>query len=138
MDIYLHLPSGSEPPEQFLDEPFKAIIIIEQKVTGEWRNQISNWLVDADCKYMMAWGQDCSLWDEAVDWACIDQQIDINDETNFVITTWHENESLMDVFEFAQLAVHPVLQLTKLAVIYIGERDQQLRFENIHQAITSR
>ena len=50
-------------------KPFKAIVVIEDRPTPEWETQASKWLVDSGCLYMMAWGEDCSSWDDSVDWA---------------------------------------------------------------------
>jgi hypothetical protein len=42
---------------------------------------------------MMAWGRECSSWDDSVDWANIDKFGDspIPDD-ECVVTTWHEDE----------------------------------------------
>lgn len=52
--IYIKLPSNSEPNDISLFNPFKAVVIIEDEVTNEWQNKISDWLVESGCKYMMA------------------------------------------------------------------------------------
>jgi hypothetical protein len=49
--------------------PFRAVVVVEEPVSAEWRAVASRWLVDADCLYMMAWGHECSLWDDSVDFA---------------------------------------------------------------------
>jgi len=53
---YLHLASGQEPPSLGGPSPFKAVLVIEQPFTAEWQSMVSEWLVQAGCLYMMAWG----------------------------------------------------------------------------------
>ena len=51
----------------------------------------------------MAWGVDCSLWDDSVDHADLERfgYSDIP-EDEFVMTTWHEGDTLEEVFWFAR------------------------------------
>src|SRR3546814_2317896 len=65
---YFHLRPGHSPPELH-GAPYRAVVIIEAPVTAEWRSLVSAWLVKSGCLYMMAWGPDCSLWDDSVDYA---------------------------------------------------------------------
>lgn len=133
MDIYLQLPNGSQPPNTPFKDVFKAVVIIEQDVSNDWRNQISDWLVESGCKYMMAWGRDCSLWDDAVDWTCVINEVD-GGIHNLVMTTWHERDSLEEVFYFAQHhAIHPDWNLETLVVIHISETDKTQEFEALHK-----
>jgi hypothetical protein len=52
----------------------------------------------------MAWGLDCSLWDDSVDYANIEKCGDggIPDD-QFVITTWHTGDTLEEVVRFAKI-----------------------------------
>lgn len=67
--------------------PFKAVVVIEAEVSKEWQANVSKWLVNSGCFYMMAWGKDCSSWDCSVDLANIDLYEDEIPEDGFVITT---------------------------------------------------
>jgi hypothetical protein len=50
---------------------------------------------------MSAWGNECDLWDDSVDWATIDKESnDIQPEGECVMTTWHENETLEEAAGF--------------------------------------
>ena len=88
--IYVHLPAGKQPPE-LPAALSRVIVIVEDEVTDEWRDHISEWIVRLGCLYMMAWGKDCSKWDDSVDFANLEQH-DFGDipDNNFVMTTWHE------------------------------------------------
>lgn len=70
----------------------------------------------------MAWGVDGSSWDDCVDMANI-EQFDFKDipSESFVMTTWHENETLSEVFWFAkQCAFHPAVDLQHTLLLHIA------------------
>ncbi len=124
---YLHLAPNSPLPACPFREPFSTVIIINSSVTGEWRNEVSKWLVDNGCLYMMAWGIDCSLWDDSVDSANLAafNFAEIPDDS-FVMTTWHDKEPLEDVLWFAlHAADHPTVKLDQLLLIDISRKDRQ-------------
>lgn len=89
-------------PDLGLEAPFRAVVILDAAYTSEWQDRASEWLVDQGCRYMMAWGPDCSSWDDSVDWAVIGSGEEDIPDHRFVITSWHENESLEQVMWFAQ------------------------------------
>lgn len=84
-------------------KPYRCVVVIEDQVSKDKQNEISDWLVATGCLYMMAWGPDCSSWDDSVDASNCEQfNYESIPEESFVMTTWHENESLDEVFWFAQ------------------------------------
>ena len=119
---YLHLKPGDNPPRLEGVAPFKAVVVIDSEVTPEWQAQVSDWLVRSGCRYMMAWGQKCSDWDSSVDEANL-AMFDFGEisDDDFVITTWHENESLQDVFWFSERSAnHPSLEIEATYIIHIA------------------
>ena len=123
---YIHLLPGAALPELSCLQPFKAVVIVESAVTSEWQAQVSSWLVGSGCRYMMAWGIECSSWDDSVDHASLDvfDHREAPDDT-FVMTTWHEDQSLSDVFGFSKnWAHHPILELKDLVVVHISENER--------------
>jgi hypothetical protein len=70
---YLRLQHSDPFPALDDFSPFKAIVVIEDVVDPEWQMAASKWLADTGCRYMMAWGKDCSSWDDSVDLANLDQ-----------------------------------------------------------------
>jgi len=62
---------------------------------------------------MLAWGHECSVWDDAVDWANVSEfDFKTIPPERFVMTTWHENETMEEVFWFAKnCAGHPTIPL---------------------------
>lgn len=122
---YIHLPSGSQPPETTFRQR-RVIVIIEQPVNDDWQNHISDWIVASGCLYMMAWGLECLSWDDSVDHAVL-RQFDYREipDENFVMTTWHDDEPLSEVFVYNQLcAFHPTIDLPCVTILHISESDQ--------------
>lgn len=129
MDYYQISNKGSLPEISNL-KPFKCVVVVEEEVDIEWQRQVSEWLVKSGCLYMMAWGKKCSSWDDSVDEANLKEWSyeDIPDES-FVMTTWHEKESLSEVMWFAvHSAFHETCELEKIVVLHIAKVPQEFRF----------
>ena len=123
---YLHLYPGCDLPPIGLASPFKAVLVLERAVAADWQSRVSEWLVKSGCLYMMAWGVECSSWDDSVDWAKL-SVVGLDDipDDQFVMTTWHNDESLADTFWFAGFtAHHPMVPLEHIAIIDIGPTHQ--------------
>lgn len=123
---YLHLPAGRQPSPLSLPA-FKAVVIIDEDVTSEWRDLVSDWLVAAGCLYMMAWGHECSAWDDSVDHANL-RVFDYHEvpDDQFVMTTWHENELLSEAFlQSAFAAFHPTIELTQTLIVDVSSVDRK-------------
>jgi hypothetical protein len=119
---YVHLHPGDTPPLLGEPGPFKAVVVIDADVTPEWRGQVCNWLVSSGCRYMIAWGKDCSAWDSSVDEANL-VMFDYEEVTDddFVMTTWHADQPLQEAFWFSQFcAMHPSLELEKTYIVHIS------------------
>jgi hypothetical protein len=118
--------------------PFLAIVAIDEPVAPEWQGRMSQWLIESGCLYMMAWGIDCSSWDDSVDIAALeaDDYADVPDE-RFVMTTWHKNETLSEVFDFAKRHARPAsdkVQLSETVVFHISSKSCQHEFETLYAA----
>jgi len=50
---YLHLVPEQPPPVLAHTSPFKAVVIVDADVSGEWQALVSEWLVNSRCLYMM-------------------------------------------------------------------------------------
>ena len=124
---YRNLHPNGPLPTLKVDGPFAAVLVIEAAVVPEWQNRASRWLVDSGCLYMMAWGQDCSSWDHSVDDANLSafDYGEIPDEA-WVVTTWHNEEPLDEVFWFAShCAHHPTgIEIPTTLILDIGSHDR--------------
>ncbi|MBX9575489.1 MAG: hypothetical protein K2X07_07620 [Caulobacteraceae bacterium] len=119
---YLHLPSGSHLPVNEDAAPFIAVVVVEQPVEAGWQDHVSEWLVASRCHYMCAWGLDASSWDDSVDWAS--RRLNGADELpddKWVMTTWHDHESLDQVFRYAgHCAQHPTIDLERVLIVHVA------------------
>jgi hypothetical protein len=125
---YLHLIPDHVPPE-IGEAPFLAIMIAEEPVSNAWRNQISSWLIASNCLYFVAWGIECEDWHDCVDWANLEAHDfgDIPDD-RFVMTTWHDKESLSEALWFAgNCASHPDVALDKAVILHVAQHEQRVR-----------
>lgn len=134
--IYIHLVPGCTPPE-ITSTPSKFIVVIESDVGDQWRNRVSDWMVAAGCLYMMAWGRECSAWDDAVDWAniarCGNGPIP---DSEFVVTTWHEDEQLSDVFWFSRtMAKHSCVDLARTVILAISTENRERELLGLYENI---
>ena len=132
---YVHLPSGLALPS-LLAKPRRIMVLIEQNVAPEWQDAVSKRIIESGCLYMMAWGQNCSSWDDSVDHANL-ERFDYGDvpEEDFVMTTWHENEALCEVFFFARVcAFHPTIALPVLTILDIREEPRESAILALHEA----
>ena len=126
--IYIQLRPGEKLPSISHLKPFAAIVLVEEVVDPEWQRVTSTWLVESGCRYMMAWGMECASWDDSVDIANLEQfNFGEIPEDDRVMTTWHADESLSEVFWFAKnSAFHPTVNLDRFALVHIsmkGNRD---------------
>jgi len=122
---YFRIQQGEPLPDIALHAPFRAVVIIESQYTSEWQDEVSDWLVNSGCLYMMAWGPRCSEWDDSVDYA-MQKRFDFEEapDESFVMTTWHNNESLEEVFWFAQFCAHdPYVELNSL-IVHVSDTDR--------------
>lgn len=118
---YIHLAPNQKLPDGPV-RPFKAVVIVEEPSTAEWQKLVSEWLVASGCLFMLAWGHECSSWDDSVDYANLDvfDYGDIPDD-KFVMTTWHDNEPLSEVLWFAACgAAHSDVPLDLLVLVHIA------------------
>lgn len=119
---YLHVQPDGELPRWRASEPFRCVVVVQADVSPGWRSNVSGWMLREGCLYMMAWGSECSRWDDAVDDENL-SRFDYGDipEDKFVMTTWHEDQSLSEVFWFAkELAHHPTVALRDTLLLHIA------------------
>lgn len=116
-------------------QPFKAVVVIDDEVPQTWQWDVSRWLVSSGCRYMMAWGPECSSWDDSVDKANL-EIFDYGEipESEFIMTTWHEDEELSDVFWFCKhSAGHPFRKLDNAVILHISKEDKRELLEGEYE-----
>jgi hypothetical protein len=128
-------PNGSLEPYQG-GRPFRAIVVVEEAVEPTWQSIASKWLVDSGCVYMLAWGRECSSWDTSVDLANL-QAYDYGDipDDGFVMTTWHEQEPLSEVFWFAKnCAFAETVEIVDTVVFHVSRVDRNEEYSQLYAA----
>ena len=124
---YLRIAPGMMLPSMEPFAPFRAVVISDLAVSLDWQTAVSQWLVQSGCLYAMTWGANCSSWHDSIDMANI-EQFNFNEipDDKFVMTTWHENETLSEVFWFCrEQAFHPTVAVTNSLLLHISEDEQQ-------------
>ena len=123
-------------PDIPVSPPSRVVVVAEVVVNAEWQAKVSRWLARSGCLYMLAWGTNCSTWDDSVDAANIEQvQFDDIPEDQFIMTTWHADEPLNEAFWFAKhSAFHPVVDLERTVLLHISEIDNQEKLLRIYAA----
>lgn len=125
---YLHLRPEQDPPSLGDRRSFRAVIVLAQATSAEWRDAVSRWLVESGCLYMMAWGEGSSAWDDSVDLANLETfGFGEIPEDRVVMTTWHDNETLSEAFGFSyRCAHHPTVALNDTIIVDVGPRDRRV------------
>lgn len=119
---YLHLKPEAALPEISRAVPARMVVIAEAEVSAKWQSIVSDWIVASGCLYMMAWGVNCSSWDDSVDIANLENfKFGEIPENHFVMTTWHTAEPLPEVFWFSKNnAFHPTVELQRTVLLHIS------------------
>ncbi|MDH0867548.1 hypothetical protein [Mitsuaria sp. GD03876] len=121
--VYLWLSPDVEFPRLPFGTPFRALVVSELHPEAARQSAICEWLAASGCRYLMAWGQEASSWDDSMDWAALERSgyvVDADGE-DFIPTTWHDGESLAEVLHFASNhAKHPTLELEDLLVLRLA------------------
>ncbi len=125
---YIHLrPNDPLPPALTLIAPNKVVVLAEHAVETAWQNALCDWLVSSGCRYAMAWGVDATVWDDAFDWADLDYQgLDTWDESKMVMTTWHDDEPMNEVFWFCHKgALHSNFEFLAAYIVHIADEPRE-------------
>jgi hypothetical protein len=127
---YLHLTPDSELPALEGLRQFKAIIAVEADVHESMMWDVSRWLVESGCLYVLSWGKESVAWQEAIDDAFL-EATDYEDmpEQRALISTSHEDDDLEEVFWFAKhRASHPA-DLQETLIVHIADAPRREELE---------
>jgi hypothetical protein len=110
--------------------PFKVVLAIEDTVDRSRQNEVSNWLVEMGCKYVMICGSDCKSWEQPIRQANLDQvDIDNMGPQEFVMITTHEHERLRNVLWHAKKhARHTHVKINNILTIHIGSQNRSVEY----------
>ena len=130
---YIQITEASELPDISEFAPFKAVIAIENQVSDERQQQISNWLVTAGALYVMLCGEHSGSWSDSVRQANLEQTaIEAMRPDQFVMITDHEQERLRAVFWHAKKhAKHTHVKLEQLVVLHVSNENRAVDYLSI-------
>ncbi|WP_431259067.1 DUF7684 family protein [Roseateles chitinivorans] len=137
LPLYQHADPDAALPALGMTAPFRAVIVAEVSVTTSQQNRISDWLVAQGCLYAMAWGVNASSWDDAIDWAAIARTDLVQvSEGPLILTSWHDDETLSEVFDFAiRCASHPAEPLDELIVVHVAHAPDPERIQAVYRSV---
>lgn len=124
MPFYVEL-SGDVPAETFAagascSRGFKAVLVVEREVPSAYLRAVVERLLEAGCRYLMAWGAGCELWA---------REFERCGASAGAVATRHAGESLSDVFRFARdIAEHPDADLPVEAILHVGDAERSDEF----------
>lgn len=109
--VYYAVENDSQLPMFHPSYPFKALVIIDREIAKEVRFAWADWFVENPCRYLSAWGVDCSKWDDDVDKSVVIKKIFLEQsnvalwqgvalDDYHIMTAWHEQETLDEVIDF--------------------------------------
>ena len=103
------------------------IWVVDTAVSEEDRARVTEQLVKQGCRYAVCAGHECEIWHDLIDWAFLETDTDFQPPNEkFVMTTWHEGESVEEVSEFFALNTSFDNFVAKnFLVLFIG-RDKDL------------
>ena len=107
---------------------------IEQPVSAQRQFEISRWLVDMGCCYLISCGEGCESWCDSVREENL-KNLDVDNihARDIVMTTSHFREPLRSVFWYAKnVASHPEFEQEDLLVIHLAERDRSTEYQAIY------
>lgn len=132
---YMHIHQGAELPDISACAPFKAVIVADYRVSPQRRDEISAWLVEMGCRYVMSYGENCESWTDSVRRANL-EAFDLDDMSarDFVMTTSHTTEPIRWVIWYAKkMANHPENAFKELVMLHLADRERSGEFQVMYQ-----
>lgn len=101
--------------------PYVLLVISNDvSITKDDIDRFSSSIIESEVKCVLAWGKECSLWDDMIDW-CVLEKYDYKiPEDKNIVTTWHDDESLDDVIQFAITNADYIYECESLVILNIG------------------
>ena len=112
--------------------PFKAVLAIEDTVSRERRQQVSDWLVGMGCMYVMICGSDCESWQQSIRDANLERiPLERIRPEQFVMITVHLHERLRSVFRHAKkYARHTEVELRSIVTVHVSRQNREVDYHN--------
>lgn len=121
LDIRSYRIRTNEDADLVLPEQSYYIILIvgTKQILPEWRNWICEQIVYSKlCTQAMVTGYECSIWDDVLDETYLGFYNYQPPANNCFMTTWHENQTLDEVIEFAKFSME-LEGVSNLVIVHI-------------------
>jgi len=127
---YLHQRPDAELGNFRQSEPSRVVLISESVTSQTFKDSIAKELAHGNCLYFMAWGTECEAWHDAVDMANIEQfNFQEIPAERFIMTTWHDNEPLAEVFWFCKNnASHSSVDVRRTVLLHVSPKSREQPF----------
>ena len=104
--------------------PFKCAILLAGHLSPDWRDALIEKLLDAGCVYAMVYGPECEKFHDRIDEIAAEK---IWADERVIMTTWHGNETLSELFHFAKFAAnHPDIDTEEVLIADIGVPSREM------------
>ena len=102
------------------EQSYYIILVVNtNQILPEWRNQLCEQIVYSKrCIQAMVTGHECSIWDDVLDETYLGFYNDQPPVDHCFMTTWHENETLEDITEFAKFSME-LEDVSNLVIVHI-------------------
>ena len=107
----------------FPGEDFALLLwVFDQHVSADQQAKLSASIVAAGCRFAVCAGFKCSSWDDSIDLAYLETDPELaTSDDSFVMTTWHQDESIDDVaFFFANCVSFDTPACRRRVVLCVG------------------
>jgi hypothetical protein len=115
----LHPDDALSPP--FDSEPYAALVWATRPTFDAQKQRIAHGLIGSGCAYVVCGGAEAEAWEEAVDDACLAQDVaEPGGKGRFVTTTSHRGEPPDEVAAFLVHAAGTSGDLSRCLVLIVG------------------
>ena len=120
---------------------FVAWVIAEDvALSREEMYQISLGLVEAGCRFAACSGIECSIWDDAIDYAAMEIFPDTeHGEGPLVMTTWHDGQSMEEIADLiANWTSFEDFVSEHFLVVSVGGDSDQGALDSLNRALAGK
>lgn len=124
---YFHLEPGGALPDFPGGSPVRVLVIARQPTEAAWKFEVCKRLYAAGSRYLSAWGEDSSAWDDEAD----DANLEVFDygeipDDRLQMSSWHAKEPLSEAAWFVRYtARHPDVELERTFLVDVGPANRR-------------
>jgi hypothetical protein len=116
-------------------QEFALLLVVKASdVTLEEQARLSREIVDAGCRYAVCMGVGSGTWDDSIDYAVVEAEIEgRRPQSTTVMTTWHDTKGLEEVVQFflRHTAFEDFTSERRLAIQLGGAKEDLLKLQAV-------